>query len=155
VDDSGDDGAGMQTARLDAQGFALIVVLVVLAVLYAGAAGIFVAARAELYAGSNVARAEQAFHAAEGGIASWLADPVQPATDSFHIGGVPVRVDVVPLLTVDSITSLYLIVGRAALGGSTGPPSQETAAREIVLLGRRTGAGRIEAIPGTWRERFR
>lgn len=143
----------MLSVRSESRGFALIVVLLLLAALYAGATGIFVAARAELWAASNLAEAERAFHAADGGLVAWLADPIQPATKDYPIGGVVVRVEVLRLLEVDSITSLYRIVARAARL-VPGGPSIAVVDRTVTMLGLRAGAGRVEPAAGTWRERF-
>lgn len=144
----------METPRLEPHGFALVLVLVLLATLFAGAAGIFAAARAELLASVNQARAELAFHAVEGGIASWLADPVQPATGRYRVGEFAVRVDASQLLAVDSVTSLYLIVGQVDRDLPDPAPASSAAYRRISLLGLRTAGGRVEPVARTRREHF-
>ena len=144
----------MFKARLEPGGFALIVVLLLLVILYAGATGGFLAARAELHSGTNQAVAERTFHAVDGALATWLADPVQPATRSYDIGGTVVGVSALPLLAADSMTTLYLVVARSESAESAGTASHTVTYRAISVVGSRTGHGSVVAVPGTWRERF-
>ena len=143
----------MSIVPLEARGFALIIVLVLLAAVYAGATGIFVASRAELRAGTSLAEAEKAFHAAEGGLVTWFADPVQAANTAYEIGGVTVQVEAVPILVVDSATVLYHIIARAEWRAA-GDPTVAVAQRTVTMVGVKAGAARAAPVFGTWRERF-
>ena len=144
----------MERDCADRRGFALIVVLVLLMALYAGGTGLFLAARAELHSSLNHAAAERAFHAAEGGLATWMAASVQPATAQFVVGEATVTVIALPILALDSATVLYLIEAGAEIGDAEGASRLGLASRSITLLGLRRGSGAVAAVPGTWRERF-
>lgn len=135
----------------DTAGFALVVVLVLLAALYLGATGIFLAARAELRVGSTHAASSQAFHLAEAGMTTWLASAVQPSTVEYAIGGETVVVEAATLLRVDSVTVAYRIVAHAEVGGAS-PADPGSATRQTSVVGVRTDGGPVRAVPGTWRE---
>jgi hypothetical protein len=136
------------------RGFALVVALVVLAALYVGATGIFLAARAELRIGISHVASSQAFYLAESGLATWLTSTLQPALAEYTIGGEVVTVRAGMLLRVDSVTVVYRIESRATVGnGHPGDPGM--ASRETSVLGARNRSDRITAIPGTWSEIFR
>ena len=147
-------GAGGERSRSDPQsGFALLVSLLVLAALMAGSLGVFLASRAEVRIGTSHAASVVAFHAAEGGLATWLAAPAQPSAVSYLVGAAPVTVEARRLLVVDSATQLYHVAARARWPAAA---SEEDAAavREITVLGRRVGIEPVEAVAGTWRETF-
>ena len=128
-------------------------VLVLLAALYVGATGIFLAARAELRIGISHAASSQAFYLAEAGLATWLASAAQPSVASYEIGGGTVAVQATRLIRVDSVTAVYRIAARATVGGANaGDPG--IAARETSLLGRRIRAGPVSAVNGSWSEVF-
>ena len=124
--------------------------LVLLAALFAGATGIFMAARAELRIGIAHAASSRAFYLAEAGLATWLAGPVYPSTAVYPIGGDPVSVEAHRLLRVDSVTVLYDLESSARVGSGGGDPG--TAARRTRLLARRTGAGLMVPVSHSWRE---
>ena len=137
----------------DRRGFVLVAVLILLAALYVGATGIFLAARAELRIGISHAASSQAFYLAEAGLATWLASAAQPSEASYEIGGGTVAVQATRLIRVDSVTAVYRIAARATVGGANaGDPS--IAARETSLLGRRIRTGPVSAVNGSWREVF-
>lgn len=132
------------------EGFALMVVLVLLTALYLGATGIFLAARAELRIGISHAASSQAFYLADSGLATWLASPVQPSVGEYTIAGEAVTVRATRLLRVDS-TALYWIRSHATVGGGSGN-NPGMATRETSLLGVRIRSDPVRAIDGTWRE---
>jgi len=132
-------------------GFALVAVLVVLAALYLGATGIFLAARAELRIGISHAASSQAFYLADSGLATWLASPVQPSVVDYTIAGKAVTVRATRLLRVDSVTTLHRISARATVGSGYGN-DPGIASRETSLLGVRIRSDPVRAIDGTWRE---
>jgi len=133
------------------EGFALMVVLVLLTALYLGATGIFLAARAELRIGISHAASSQAFYLADSGLATWLASTVQPSVGEYTISGEAVTVRATRLLRVDSVTALYWIRSHATVGsGSANDPGMAT--RETSLLGVRIRSDPVRAIDGTWRE---
>lgn len=140
-----------EASRRGRRGFALVAVLVLLAALYLGATGIFLAARAELRIGANHAASSQAFYLAESGLATWLASPLQPSVATYVIGGETVSVRGTVLIRVDSVTLLYRVSSRADVGtgraGETG-----AASREISLLGVRVRSDPVVAIHRTWSE---
>ena len=134
-------------------GFALVAVLLVLAALYVGATGIFMAARAELRIGISHTASSQAFHIAQAGLATWLSSNVQPAVASYSIGGTTVDVVATKLLAVDSSTILYRVVATATVGG-THERDPGLATRQTSLVARRSDAGPVIAVTGSWRENF-
>lgn len=134
-------------------GFALVAVLLLLAALYVGATGIFMAARAELRIGISHTASSQAFHIAQAGLATWVNSSVQPALATYSIGGTTVDVMATRLLAVDSVTTLYRVVARATVGG-TDERNPGLATRQTSLVARRSGAGPVVAVTGTWRENF-
>jgi hypothetical protein len=137
----------------DRGGFALVAVLLLLAGLFAGATGIFLACRADLRIAIGHAASIRAFYLAEGGLATWLAGPVQPAVATHGIGGDSVRVEARVLLRVDSATVVYEVSARAEVGSAAGSP--DAAVRRTRLLARRTGAAVAVPVEGSWREDFR
>jgi hypothetical protein len=131
----------------------LVAVLVLLAALYLGATGIFLAARAELRIGISHVASSQAFYLAEAGLFTWLASAAQPSVASYEIGGETVAVHASRLIRIDSVTVVYRISSRATVGRSNaGGPG--IAARETSMLGRRIRAGPVSAVNGTWSEVF-
>jgi len=134
-------------------GFALLLSLLVLGTLTAGTLGVFFAARAEARIGSSHAASVLAFHAAEGGLATWLVDAVQPARASYAVGAASVSVEARRLIAVDSATVLYHVSARARMLQAR-DPERSRAVRVITVLGRRVGPGPVEAVPGSWREVF-
>ncbi len=135
-------------------GFALVTVLLLLAALYAGATGIFVAGRSELRASLAHVAAIQAFHTAQAGLVTWLAEPAPPAAWTYNIDGAIVQVSAYRLLSVDSVIVLYRIVSRSEVGSGAGERNPSAAARGVSILGSRTLAGPIMPVRGSWRERF-
>ena len=133
-------------------GFALLAVLILIAVLYVGSAGIFIAARAELAAASNLALAERTFHAAEGALASWLAETGHMADAEYVVGGITVTIEARPLLAVDSTTALFAVSAWAQPGAGASAGSR--AARQVSIVAVRTLPDAFTSVPGTWRERF-
>jgi hypothetical protein len=127
------------------------VVLILLAGLYVGATGIFLAARAELRIGISHAASSQAFFLAEAGLATWLTSPVQPAAVSYVFGNDTVSVRATMLLRIDSATVAYRIVARATVGGAS-PSDPGTATRETSVVGTRIGLGPVRAVRRTWNE---
>jgi len=142
---------GSAASLPEAKGFALVMVLVLLAALYLGATGIFLAARAELRTGISHVAADQAFHLAEAGLVTWLSSGVQPSHAEYAIGGATVVVEAAPLLRVDSVTTAYRIEARVSVGGG-GPADPAMATRRTGVLGLRAGTGPVTAVGGTWRE---
>ena len=134
-------------------GFALVAVLLLLAALYVGATGIFMAARAELRIGISHTASSQAFHIAQAGLATWVNSSVQPALASYSIGGTTVDVVATKLLAVESVTTLYRVVARATVGG-TDERNPGLATRQTSLVARRSGADPVVAVIGSWRESF-
>jgi len=133
------------------KGFALVAVLVLLAALYLGATGIFLAARAELRIGLSHAASNQAFYLAESGLATWLASSLQPSVATYVVGGETVSVRGSVLIRVDSVTVLYRISSRAIVGAAhAGDPG--LASREISLLGVRIRSDPVVALGRTWSE---
>ena len=135
------------------RGFALVAVLLLLAALYIGATGIFMAARAELRIGISHTASSQAFHITQAGLATWANSSVQPALASYSIGGTTVDVVATKLLVVDSVTTLYRVVARATVGG-TDERNPGLATRQTSLVARRNGVGPVVAVTGSWRENF-
>jgi len=125
-------------------------VLILLAALFAGATGLFMAARAELRIGIAHAASSRAFYLAEAGLATWLAGPVHPSAADYLIGGDSVSVEARLLLRVDSMTVLYDLEARAHVGSGGGDPGSAT--RWTRLLARRAGDGPMVAVGGSWRE---
>ena len=148
---------GLGTIRLRAtpppgrEGFALVVVLIVLTALYLGATGIFLAARAELRIGISHAASSQAFYLAESGLTTWRAAAVQPSVAEYTIAGETVTVRASMLLRVDSATVLYQISAHAAVG-SEHESDPGMASRETSALGMRLRSDPVRMIGGTWRE---
>ena len=135
------------------RGFVLVAVLVLLAALYLGATGIFLAARAELRIGISHAASSQAFHLAEAGLATWLASGTQPSVASWQIGNGAVTVHAVKLIQADSVTTVYRIASRATVGSANaGDPGIAT--RQTSFLGRRLRTDPVRPIDGSWREIF-
>jgi len=133
------------------EGFALVIVLILLTALYLGATGIFLAARAELRIGISHAASSQAFYLAESGLTTWLASAVQPSVAEYTIAGETVTVRATMLLRVDSATVLYQISAHAAVGsGHESDPGM--ASRETSTLGMRIRSDPVRMIGGTWRE---
>ena len=133
------------------EGFALVVVLIVLTALYLGATGIFLAARAELRIGISHAASSQAFYLAESGLTTWRASAAQPSVAEYTIAGETVTVRATMLLRVDSVTVLYQISAHAAVGsGHESDPGM--ASRETSALGMRLRSDPVRTIGGTWRE---
>lgn len=133
------------------RGFALVAVLVLLAALYLGATGIFLAARAELRIGISHAASNRAFYLAESGLVTWMASSLQPSVVAYVVGGETVSVRASVLIRVDSVTLLYRVSARASVGaGHAGDPG--TASREISLLGMRVRSDPVAAIGRTWSE---
>lgn len=137
----------------DRGGFALVAVLLVLAGLFAGATGIFLACRADLQIAIGHAASIRAFYLAEGGLATWLAGPVQPAAATYRISSDSVRVQARRLLRVDSTTVIFEVSARADVGSAAGSPDAGT--RRTRLLARRTGPALAIKVEGSWREDFR
>lgn len=137
----------------DRGGFALVAVLLLLAGLFAGATGIFLACRADLRIAIGHAASIRAFYLAEAGLATWLAGPVQPAAVTYGIAGDSVRVEARLLLRVDSATVVYEVSARADVGSAAGSP--DAAVRRTRLLARRTGAAVALPVEGSWHEDFR
>lgn len=127
------------------RGFALVAVLVLLAALYLGATGIFLAARAELRIGTSHAASNQAFYLADSGLATWIASSLQPSVAEYVVGGETVSVRASVLIRVDSVTVLYRISSRATVGAGL-------ASREVSLLGARIRSDPVVAIGRTWSE---
>lgn len=147
-------GAARERSATDPQGgVALLVSLIVLSALTAGALGIFLASRAEVRIGSSHAASVVAFHAAEGGLATWLAGPVQPGRITYDVGRASVGVEARRLLVVDSLTRIYLVSARARWPAGRAEDGA-LAVREITVLGRRVGLGLVERVSGSWRETF-
>ena len=133
------------------EGFALVIVVILLTALYLGATGIFLAARAELRIGISHAASSQAFYLAESGLTTWLASVVQPSVAEYTIAGETVTVRATMLLRVDSATVLYQIRAHAAVGsGHQSDPGM--ASRETSALGVRIRSDPVRTIGGTWRE---
>jgi hypothetical protein len=128
-----------------------VAVLVLLAALYVGSTGIFLAARAELRIGINHTASSQAFYLAESGLATWIASPVQPSTAQYSIGGETVLVRATKLLTIDSVAALYRITSKSTVGGGYAS-NPGVAVRETSVLGLRLGTGRVGVVRRTWRE---
>jgi hypothetical protein len=135
------------------RGFALVAVLVLLAALYLGATGIFLAARAELRIGVSHAASSQAFYLAEAGLATWLASGTQPSVASWEIGNGRVTVHAVRLIQADSVTTVYRIAATASVG-SANPGDPGIATRQTSLLGLRLRTDPVRPIDGSWREIF-
>lgn len=132
-------------------GFALVAVLVLLAALYLGTTGLFLAARAELRIGLSHVASGRALYLAEAGLATWLSSPVQPSIALYEIDGDTVEVAAVVLIRVDSLDVLYRLRSRVTVGGaSSSDPTR--ASREISRLGLRRGSGPVVAVRGTLRE---
>ena len=139
------------TPRTGQEGFALVIVLILLTALYLGATGIFLAARAELRIGISHAASSQAFYLAESGLTTWLASAVQPSVAEYTIAGETVTVRATTLIRVDSATVLYQISAHAAVGsGHESDPGM--ASRETSALGVRIRSDPVRTIGGTWRE---
>jgi Tfp pilus assembly protein PilX len=143
----------LRSMRKDRRGFALVLVLIVLAALYLGATGIFLAARAELRIGISHAASSQAFFLAEAGLATWLASAVQPSEVKYEIGGDTVTVRATVLLRVDSATVAYHVVAQATVG-AVNSPDPGLATRQTSVLGLRTDQGPVRPVRRTWREIF-
>jgi len=140
-------------SRYDGQqgGFALVAVLVLLAALYLGATGIFLAARAELQIGVSHAAASQAFYLAEAGLTTWMASTAQPSTAVYAVGNGMVTVTAIRLVRVDSVATLYRITARATIGGvQAGDPGRAT--RGTSVLGMRIGDAPVTRVRRTLRE---
>lgn len=134
-------------------GFALLMALLVLAALGLGSIGIFLSSRTESRIGSSHVAGVQAFHAADAGLVTWFASPVQPASVEYLIGRASVRVEADRIIFVDTLLSIYRISARAVWPvphGDFGP----LGARAVTALGRRAGGGRVEPLVGSWREQF-
>ncbi len=131
----------------------VLLFLLLLAALYVGATGIFMAARAELRIGISHTASSQAFHITQAGLATWANSSVQPALASYSIGGTTVDVVATKLLVVDSVTTLYRVVARATVGG-TDERNPGLATRQTSLVARRNGVGPVVAVTGSWRENF-
>jgi hypothetical protein len=128
-----------------------MVALIVLAALYVGATGVFLAARAELRIGTSHVASSRSFHLAEAGLTTWFASPVQPTAASYVIGGETVSVKATRLLRVDSVTVLYDVVALVELGGSL-PGDPGIASRAVAVLGALDDTGAVRRVRRSWRE---
>jgi hypothetical protein len=131
-------------------GFALPATLVVIAGLMLLATGAFLSARLELVISRSHEGSVRAFYLAEAGLATALADasvPI-PGWREFTFVTGSSQVTAVPLIAVDSVTTLYRLESRGMAGG----PVFGGAVRTVTVLASRRGRGNLRPLAGSWRE---